>query len=172
MVLPWYWLALGSALLGGVGIVVQKKILFKEHATEFSTVFSLVTFLLVLPFFFWADLSLTLPVLGLVYIESLLTTVAFLFATKAVRHAEISAVVPFHSFTPAFVTVLAFFSLGESLAAMQILGIAFLIGGSYLLEANHHFSDLLRPFRAMFRSRAIKDVLFAIVLYSIASIIG
>ena len=89
--MTWYWFAIGSAVLLAVATLLEKKILFKEHAMEFSAVLAFFNALISLPLLLLADFSnISLQVLGAIYIASLLGTASFYLVAKVNRHMEVS----------------------------------------------------------------------------------
>jgi transporter family protein len=167
----WLIFALLASILASASSIVEKKTLFKQHALEFSATMSVYTLILSIPFWFFADLkSLSLEAIGYIYLGSLLGAVAFLLITKALRHIEISLTSPFLVFEPAMVAIFAAILLGERITTMQILGISVLIIGAYILTSHEH-DHFLEPFKHIFRSKYIKFILLALVLYALDSII-
>lgn len=171
MAFTWLIFALLTAILASISSMVEKKTLFKQHALEFSATLSVYTLILSIPFWFLADLkSLSLEAIGYIYLGSLLGAVAFLLITKALRHIEISLTSPFLVFEPAMVAMFAAILLGEKITTLQILGISVLVIGAYILTSHEH-DHFFEPFKHIFRSKYIKFILLALVIYALDSII-
>ncbi|NOQ55254.1 MAG: EamA family transporter [Nanohaloarchaea archaeon] len=169
--MEWYIFAGLCALFGGISSIIEKKTLRKQHAMEFSTVLAIFNFIIVLPLIINADFSqMTLKYYFIIFGVSCLGSVAFLLVAKSLRHMEISQVSPLLNFGPVFVAILAFFFLGERITGVQMSGILLLILGSYILEINHGFQNILDPIRNMFNSRHTIYIFIALLLYAFSSL--
>lgn len=169
--MTWYLFASGAALLAGLASIFEKRTLFKEHAMEFSAVFSLLNFLLLIPLIPFIDLNITPINLALLYIASWLGAIGFLYVAKALRHSELSSASPLFTFSPAMTAILAFLILKESLSYQQIIGFLFIIGGAYALKADHKLTNLLEPFKRMLKEKYFHYISITLILYAISSII-
>ena len=167
--MQWYIFAILTALLTAAAAIVEKKTLLKEHAMEFSAVLAVFNFFIVLVLLPFINLNFSLNMLALIYIASVLATIAFLFAAKAVRHMDISVVSPLMNFSPAIVVVLAFFILGERITYLQLFGILLLIAGSFVLEAENY--NMKKIFTRRFKSNYFYYIILALTLYSFCSIL-
>jgi len=156
--MEWYWFAIFAALLAAAGMILQKKVLFKEHTVEYNTVTKLFQAALVLFLLPLLNLNYSWWIFAAVYIFSLFAVLNIVLETKAYRHLELSSTAPLGNFSPAFLLVFAFLFLGEKISHLQIFGILILVGGSYFLEANHHWKDV-KYFFNLFKSKYI-DYLF------------
>jgi len=171
MISAWVILTLMAALLVSTASILEKKTLFLQHAMEFITVLSICTAVLTMPLFFLADTSsLTPGVIGLSFIAALIGGMAALFCAKALRHIAISLSSPFLAFTPLATLIIAVLFLGEKVTGLQAVGIVVLMGGAYLLESHSH-DNILEPFRHFFKSKHIRYMLIAVLLYGISSVL-
>ncbi|MBN1544719.1 EamA family transporter [Candidatus Woesearchaeota archaeon] len=166
--MEWLVFILLSALFFGARQVVSKKVLMVEHATEYLTATCLMAFLFSL--FFLPKMGLDYPAMMwfLMYIKALSLTVGWLLASRALRHLEISYVTPLTNLTPVFLLVWGYFILHEVPSATQYVGVALLIFGAYWLQADHHFTSLLRPW-SIFRNKFSLFMIIAIFFYSICA---
>ena len=167
--MQWYIFAILAAVLTAASTIVEKKTLLKEHAMEFSTVLAVFNFFIALVLLPYINLNFSLNMLALIYIASVLATIAFLFVAKAVRHMDISVVSPLLNFSPAVVAVLAFFILGERITYLQLFGILLLIMGSFVLEAENH--NTKKIFTKKFKSNYFYYTFLALMLYGFCSIL-
>ncbi len=168
--MEWYFFAIASAVFSSLAILLEKKILQKEHAIQFTTskaVFCFLISFILIPFI---DFNISIEVLGLLYITSLIVTIGIIFKNKSMRHMEVSMFAPLTNLSPLFLLILAYFILGEKLNAMQLSGISMLVFGSYVLEVNMKKISLLDPLKQIYRSKFIHFMLFALVLFSISQI--
>jgi hypothetical protein len=75
----WWVLALISALFSGTASILEKKALFREKALSFSTLFAIFNLFLAIPFFFFINYSeLTYLGISIIFIKSVLESLAFL----------------------------------------------------------------------------------------------
>jgi drug/metabolite transporter (DMT)-like permease len=166
----WLVLSLLSALFISIATIVEKKVLFVEHAMEYAAVVSTIVAVLSLPFFLFIDYStLNFPIIVLLYCVSLLAAVATFAITRSMRHMEISIAGPLMVMSPALTSILAFIVLEERIAPLQVLGIAVLIIGAYFLELKPG-SKMLDPVRT-FKQNPIMQLLFlGLFIFAITSI--
>lgn len=170
--MEWFIFALAAAILNSFVALIEKKALFKEHATEFSATLAVLNFLVTVPFFFLVDFNFPVFVLVLMIVSAFFAAMGFLFVAKAVRHMELSAASPLLNFGPGLTAIIAILLLGESLTSMNIVGIITLMAGSYVLEIDFRSHDMLTPFRKIYKSRYIHYILLALGFYSLSSVIG
>lgn len=170
--MEWFIFALGSAILTAIASVIEKKVLFKEHATEFSATLAVMNFLVFAPLFLFVDFSMAPFIWFLIAASALFASFGFLFVAKAVRHMEISAASPLLNFGPGFTAVLAVLVLGEVLTGLNALGIIILLAGSYFLEMEAGSRNLMAPFRKIWESRYIHFIFIALISYSVSAVMG
>lgn len=171
MMSAWIIFALLAAIITSAASIAQKKTLIKQHAMEFSSVLALFVLLISIPFFFLADFaSLSLKAVYLIYAASFFGSIAFLFVAKALRHMAISITSPFLVFGPLFTAIIAAVVLGERLTFLQGAGIIVLIIGSYILESHAH-QNILEPFKHILKSKYLRYIFLALLLYAVSSVL-
>ena len=171
--MEWYFLVMGTVLFATAGAIIEKKTLFKEHAMEFCTVFSIFTAVLTLPLWFFLDFSFPTHYWVWLILLSWIDSVAFLYIAKASRHMQISSSSPLLAFGPVLIAIMGFFFLGESLTLKQMGGIGLVLFGSYVLELKPRKKikdELTTPFKVMLKSKYVHYIFIALALYSVASI--
>lgn len=167
----WLLYALLSAIFLSLSEIFQKKGLFKEHALEFNMAKYFFSFIMMLVLIPLIDFNIPFTVWVLVFIAMIIGAAGNLYRAKAYKHMEISSVAPFFNLSPAFVVLMAFFFLGESLAFKQILGIIVLIIGAYILEVDHNIHSLTTPLKIIIKSKYIHYIFFVLVIFGFGSII-
>ncbi len=170
----WYVLMLIPIFFGTIAGITEKKALFKEHAMEFSAVFSIIIAIMTLVYYPHLSFDFPTHYWPIIYIGSVLGATAFLFIAKAVRHMELSKSSPLFTFSPIITAILAWIFLKESLTQNQIIGILIIFSGSYFLELKHKdtiWKELLTPFKVMIKSKYVHFMLFAMLLYSVNGLI-
>ncbi|AJF62470.1 MAG: hypothetical protein QT11_C0001G0321 [archaeon GW2011_AR20] len=161
--MDWFWFALISAAFISIETIIEKEILKKEHALQFSSVVTIsvvVLSLVFLPYLNFDNLSLTQ--LLLIYLNSWLGAVAFLLVSRAIRHMEVSTVSPFLSFGPIFVLIFSLLFLKEHITNMHLFGIFLVVFGAYVLQSKEN--DYFAPIRAIIKSKYIHFIFIALIL--------
>ncbi|MBD3249721.1 EamA family transporter [Candidatus Woesearchaeota archaeon] len=169
--IEWWMYAFLAVIFGTMFVMFRKKALVKVHAMNFEAARSLSVAFLCLFLIPFINLNISWQILLIVYGVSLMGTFAILLMSKSLRHNDVSLVAPLSNFRPAFVAVLAYFFLGESLTLTQIAGVVIILFTTYLLESDHHFSNFLEPIRNFIGNRYHYYFLLAVFIFSIATII-
>jgi drug/metabolite transporter (DMT)-like permease len=169
--MTWFAVAIISALLSAFAAITQKKVLYNLGALEFSFLLSLVNLLFSIPFFFFIDYE-TINVLNLsiLFTKSIIGVTAFLCVMLALKNLEISNALPLLALTPGFVAVFAFLILGESLKTIEVIGLVFLIAGTFILESKN-LKELVFPFNVFFKSKYHRYIILALLLFTASSIL-
>lgn len=171
MEFSWYMLAIGSAIIHTIFLIVRKKQLMKVHAMAFESVRSFAVVLITLFLIPLMNFNISKEGIMLVYLTSLLGTLGIFFMSRALRHEAISLITPLGNMKPAFVAVLAFFFLGESVGTKEIIGIIILLVSAYILESDHNFSNLLAPLRNIMKHNYSVLFFFSVFIFSFTAIL-
>ncbi|MEM3791180.1 MAG: DMT family transporter [Candidatus Micrarchaeaceae archaeon] len=130
----WYILALASSFVMGISTIWEKKALREEHASAYSSSFSIVTAIISLVFIPFANFNISPYILAVIYISSIFSTAGYLLNARTFRHGNISVSSPiFSSFPMLFVVIFASVFLGERVKTIQYVGIASMIIFTYAL---------------------------------------
>lgn len=129
----WVLLVIISAVLFAFSNIIRKFVLGKEHPLEFLAARGLFTIFILLFLVPWVDTALDIRVLGLIFVSSLVASVGYYYQTKAQRHTDISILSPLQNLSPLFLLLIAYLFLGESITAVQFIGIIAIVGASYSL---------------------------------------
>ena len=163
--MQWYILIIISAILISFSEIIKKKILRYEHSTEFSTTYSLVITLLMVPFISYLDLNLPRFIIALLFVKSILLLVSSLLFMKAMRHNELSQIIPLKNLSPIFLVILAFFLLNEHITTTKTLGAIIIMVSGYLLE-----KETLKK-ENVFKNKYFIYVLLSMIFVSFAAVI-
>lgn len=167
----WIVYSLLSALSNTFVVILSKKVLVKERSVEFALITSLHCAVLSLPLLFFVDFA-SLPITPLLYailFSAIPGAIGFYLIARSIRHLEVSIVGPLFILNPAMVAIIAYFFLGEKTTTVQMIGMAILLVGSYVLELNSTHK-LLDPIKAFGKSKYIHLMLIALLLYSIGTV--
>lgn len=168
----WFWLALGSALLGAVDVILSKKALHKVSAA----VLSWSLFALPIPLLIYLVLWEGIPTLNLFFFIGVFgSSLAFVFAktigSGILKKNLISKILPLTSFGGVFTYIFGLIFLSESIKLIPLLGLISIIFGSYILNADQAREDFLKPFKLIFLRKESLLFLLAIMLGSITVIL-
>ncbi|MDP1694135.1 MAG: EamA family transporter [Candidatus Woesearchaeota archaeon] len=147
--MEWYTLVILSSIFLTIQHVLQKKVLFREHATEYLTAFCLLMWIFLLPFYKQIQFMVSPTSFLLLYIIGLLSVFTWLPWVRAYRHMEISTVEPLRNLGPLIVVLFAALFLGEQIDSIHFLGIFLIIAGSYLLEVAVFRIPLWKPLQLL-----------------------
>ena len=169
--MTWFFVALISALLSASAAITQKKVLFNLGALEFSFLLSLVNLLFSIPFFFFINYeTINSTNLLILFVKSLIGVGAFLCVMISLKNLEISNALPLLALTPGFVAVFAFIFLGESLKTIEVIGLFFLIAGTFIMESNN-LKSIFFPFGTFLKSKYHRFIVLALLLFTASSIL-
>ncbi len=169
--MTWFILSILSAFLSAFAAITQKKVLFKVGVLEFSFLLSIVNLLFSIPFFFFIDYAtVNYTNLAILFIKSMIGVGAFYCVMVSLKNLEISNALPLLALTPGFVAVFAFLLLGESLKIIEIVGLFFLIAGTFILESKN-FKELFIPFSVFIKSVYHRYIILALLLFTASSIL-
>jgi drug/metabolite transporter (DMT)-like permease len=169
--MTWFFVALISALLSASAAITQKKVLYNLNALKFSFLLSLVNLLFSIPFFFFIDYTtINITNLSILLIKSLIGVAAFYCVMLSLKNLEISNALPLLALTPGFVAIFAFLLLGETLRMIEVVGLIFLIAGTFILE-NKSPTVLYFPFGVFYKSKYHRFILIALLLFTASSIL-
>lgn len=170
--MTWFYLAFISAVFSALAAISEKKILFKLDALDFSFLVSITTLILSIPFFFNAplDVNISTPLL-ILFVKAILSAIAFLCVMLAIKNLEISEALPLLALSPGLVAILGVLLIGDALVINEWIGLLLMLIGTYILELRKGDQNVLAPFKSLLRFQKYKYVFFALVLFSITSLI-
>ena len=166
----WFVFAMASALLSASAAVLQKKVLFRMSALEFSFAVSVLILLVSCLAPFTIDVtSLPRATLLLILGKSILGAFAFLFVMIALEKNQISSALPLLGLTPAVAAVLSMPVLGESLGLREWAAIGMMMAGTYLIEKRpRQHSSSSAPIGSGVLSHS--PIIGALVLFAVSAV--
>ena len=166
----WFTLATCSALFSAASAVIQKKILFRLNALEFSFLVSSVILIFSSFIPFVMDITSITPVLFVIIIgKSILGGAAFLLVMMSLERNQISTALPILGMTPAVTALAALLILGESLQSWEWLGVAMMMAGTYVLE-KRPAQKIFQPLKEILRSKNYYFMYAALCLFAVSSV--
>jgi len=91
---------------------------------------------------------------------------------KAIKLSPLSLSIPFLSFTPVFMILTGFIVLEEVPNSWGIIGIGFVVAGSYLLNVTQVKYGYFAPFRAILKEPGSILMLVVAFIYSFLAVLG
>ena len=116
----------------------------------------------------------SVPVLGPRYgwallIGGTLNVLAMFQFMRALQASDMSLAVPFVSFTPIFLLITSPLMVGDLPSSQDIVGIACIVAGAYVLQIQSVHQGLLAPVLAIFREPGPRRMLCVAFIYSLTS---
>lgn len=169
----WFILAIATALSVATGDALTKKFFGRFSPYDMAIASSIYS----LPFLLLYVFFIPIPQLGTVFwwVASVLIpldTVAFYFYMKAIKLSPLSLSIPFLSFTPVFMILTGFIFLGEVPNSWGMMGIGFVVAGSYLLNIAQVKYGYFAPFRAILKEPGSILMLLVAFIYSFLAVLG
>jgi drug/metabolite transporter (DMT)-like permease len=148
----WVIYAFSGPVLWAVSVHLDKYLVerfFKESDVAVLLLFTALVGVLLLPFIWYYEPSVTNPAAGsiaLIVLSGILYMGALLLYLQALQNEEASVVAPFFQATPLFGYVLAYAVLGETLSGRQMAGGVLIVVGALIVSVR--FGQGLRVFKA------------------------
>ncbi|MDJ0556942.1 MAG: EamA family transporter [Microcoleaceae cyanobacterium MO_207.B10] len=166
----WFLLAISVAFLQSVKDVYNKTQLqnFDEYIIGCSLTFFTALFLSPLLFFieipqvgkkFWLALLLS----------GCLNAIAFTIYLRAIKISDLSIIAPITTFTPLFLLITSPLIVGEFPNPIGVIGVLFIVIGSYLLNIKEKHRGYLAPFQAIFTDKGSRLALLVAFIWSLTS---
>lgn len=169
----WVVFALATAWCVATGDALTKKFFGRYSPLDMAVACSLYS----LPFLFLAYPFISVPELSagfwwLAGIVIPLDTIAFYLHMKAIKLSPLSLCMPFLAFTPVFMLATGFVVLQEIPNGWGLVGVLFVVCGSYILHAGKVKQGCVAPFRAIFKEPGSVLMLTVAILYSLLAVLG
>lgn len=168
--MTWILLAISTAFFESLRDVFYKKSLqsIDEYLVSWSSIFFTVLFLI--PSLFFIEIpSLDKPFWIALLIGGVLNTIAYLIFVKALKTSDLSKIAPLTTFTPLFLLITSPFIVGEFPNHWGVIGIVFIVLGSYVLNLKQKNKGYLYPFQALLKETGSRLILIVAFLWSITS---
>lgn len=164
----WLLLSIFAALFDGAKNLYAKKLTnqFDEYLLSFST--SIIIILCLLPIVWF----LGIPTIGQNFVFSLLITgiinaITLVLILKALRLTDISLVAPLFSLSPALLLITSPFIVGEFPSLLGLVGIFFILLGTYVLNFRKGFS--FEPITSVYKNPGQKLIVIVALLWAVSS---
>jgi len=167
----WFLLAVGTAVFFAAQGALSKRLTGDYHP-------DLVTwgaFVFSFPIYIAALLLSGIPDIKLAFWPFMATSLSLNFVAipllfRALKHGDLSIVLPLSTLTPFFTLFTQYLLLGDVPTPKATAGILLVVAGAYLLHAGSIRSGLLAPFRVLARDKGARMMVGASALWSITAV--
>lgn len=161
------------ATLLETGKDMLSKIALNDDIDEYIMGWSLRFFALIflLPVLFFIEIpDLNQKFWIALFSSGILNVVATILYMKAIKHGDLSLIVPLLSFTPLFLLATSPLMLGEFPSSWGLVGVVLIVVGSYVLNIHKHdHGDYLAPLKAIFQDKGTRIMLLVAFIFSFTS---
>ncbi|RJO60529.1 hypothetical protein C4544_04980 [candidate division WS5 bacterium] len=165
--MPWYVIALGSALFVGLYEIAEKKALVKERSLTFLLVSSLVMLALSLPLIFFGHVTAVDPRMTMyIFIKCVFAVSLFVLTGKAMKHMEISEFAPLMNLSPLILFIPSIFFLQEKLTLVNVFGVLLIVFGAYVVELKDGWRT---PLKRMLKNKYIHLLFLAFIFNALSA---
>ena len=164
-------LVLLSAAMHAFRNFFNKKASDKQAFVWWYEVFGLIFFTPLFLFTLLHEGTNTHISIAFIFLSGFVHFIYWYFLSKALEKGDLSLIYPIMRSSPALVLIFSITILGEDVSALGVSGILLVAIGVYTISMESlALSELLRPFRAMTRDRAIQFAfltLFSVACYTL-----
>lgn len=164
-------LVLLSAAMHAFRNFFNKKALDKQAFVWWYEVFGLIFFTPLFLFTLLHEGTNTHISIVFIFLSGFVHFIYWYFLSKALEKGDLSLIYPIMRSSPALVLIFSITILGENVSVLGVTGILLVAIGVYTINMESlALSELLRPFRAMTRDRAIQFAfltLFSVACYTL-----
>lgn len=166
----WLLLAILTAFFQSLKDVFSK--IGLKKVDEYLAVFALSSFsvILLMPIVYnMKTPQLSYKFFGILLISGILNLIAIIIYMKSLKYSDISISAPMLTFTPIFLLLTSPILVGEFPKFLSIIGIIFIVIGSYVLNIKETHKGFFAPFKAIFNNKGPRLMLCVALIYSITS---
>ena len=165
----WLIFALLNPISEAIRSVIAKKLTRNIDSIYISLANNVLPLIFFFPALFFIDLKFNLNFFIGLFGSGLINIATAILYMKAIEKSDISKVMPMLSFTPLFLLVTSPVILGETIHLLGILGILFVVIGSYLLNLDLSKNSIFEPFKGLLREKGTRYMLIVSFLWSFSA---
>jgi len=162
----WILYALVSAVFFAIYMLIFSRTIHKEHALEYLAIMSCLVSVFAFPLVKGLSFDYTMSTWIWLYTISLLLTIFFVFLAQSFKHLESSEVAPLMNLALILIVVFSVLFLHEVISLKNLIGIALMVAGSYIIELGMHATRLKKILKK-FKSRYMVSTFMAVLAASI-----
>ena len=165
----WIPLAIFEALTNSFGILLSKKQVTRIHpiVVLFFNMCCILLFMLGILFLAGGFPAVSGKFFLFMFCSSVLDVLAFSAGFWALKHTQVSLLVPLASLTPVFATIFGAIFLHEIPTLTKLLGILITVGGVYVLNIATAKESFFKPFQKLFSEKGVKIYFIQVILWGI-----
>ncbi len=118
---------------------------------------------------FFIEIKLSLDFFQSLFISGIINIIAVILYHRAISRSDISLVIPMLSFTPLFLLITSPIIVNEFPNLFGIIGLTFIVIGSYLLNINLSKQNIFEPIKALFKNEGTRLMLVVAFIWSISA---
>lgn len=166
----WFPLALFSACIGAIFVIITKKIL-KSDIRPFTLTWGVL--LVATPIITVKMLNEPFPEVSNTFFIAIAGSVLFysfmkLFGLRAIQMGSLSKVYPLSTLAPILILIIAWFPpLNEHPPALSLLGAVIAIVGIYVLSITNASKGIFHPFVAIIKEKPLRFALAAVLMEAV-----
>lgn len=164
----WVWLVLLYGVIKGVREIIKKKSMEKNSILEVLFVYTLLSFVMVIPGAPKAG-GVDAPTMLLVVFKSFVIFVAWIFSFKAIKKMPISLYGLLDLSRVIFSTLMGVLFLGEVMSPWQIVGLTFVCAGLLLYRYQTDEKRMRKADGVVLKKPQTESVEFKIVCFALLS---
>lgn len=165
----WLIFALLNPISEAIRSVIAKKLTRNIDSIYISLANNVLPLIFFFPVLFFIELKFNLNFFIGLFGSGLINIATAILYMKAIEKSDISKVMPMLSFTPLFLLVTSPVILGETIHLLGILGIIFVVIGSYLLNLDLSKNSIFEPFKGLLREKGTRYMLIVSFLWSFSA---
>lgn len=165
----WLIFALLNPISEAIRSVIAKKLTRNIDSIYISLANNVLPLIFFFPALFFIELKFNLNFFIGLFGSGLINIATAILYMKAIEKSDISKVMPMLSFTPLFLLVTSPVILGETIHLLGILGIIFVVIGSYLLNLDLSKNSVFEPFKGLLREKGTRYMLIVSFLWSFSA---
>ncbi len=165
----WIPLVLATAFFVSLQDVLGKRIIDRVDPYVVAWSWFFFSLPLLIPCLFVAGIpSLDLQFWWALGLSTVILTSASIFYFRAIKHSDLSIVVPLRALTPLFLLITSPMILGEFPGGFGIIGIILIVLGTYILHLKERHRGFWAPFKSLVSEKGSRYMLIVAVLFSIS----
>jgi len=168
--MTWLIFALLTALFTSLQDIFGKKVIHKVDVTVAAWAWQFFS----LPFLYPVLIIKGIPVIKPPFwyalaVSTFILIFASLYYFKAIKISDISLSMPMLAFTPLLLLISSPIILGEFPKPLGLIGISFIVIGSYILNIKEKRKGFLEPFKSLLKAPGTRYMLYVALLFSIGA---
>jgi len=168
------WLILGliCAFFYALYHLANKKYIKNADASYFAFCGILMTVIIILPFlpYLWPKFVFNWTVIISFVIVGIMVVITRQLYMHSIKIEDVSITTPLLTITPLFTLIIGMVWLKEFPSYMGIIGIAFLVTGTYFLNYKKRKDGILEPFKLIFRNKGSLYMFIVAFIFGIGSV--